>query len=226
VAIVSLARPERESFDSRARILFRRQTGKHIDYIVSRIKEILEHYAEQTENKITILDFNAAEKKFRISSSGNTIVRSYLDDVESTYVSEIHYASDTPPPDSAPRHRLVYARVGGNPIGTSEEFTGTITRPIACRIDRDGTCTVSTLSEFWLRANDEDNTHTPKRYTQVMRWLFENLVSSNQDIEIKYTLDGKNWVSQRLTHGGCGQVIELKDLKPGEVAFNYRILAP
>src|SRR4029079_3618023 len=43
VALVSLVRPENESFDARARILFRRQTGKHIDYIVDRIKGVLEH---------------------------------------------------------------------------------------------------------------------------------------------------------------------------------------
>ena len=206
VAIISLARPEQESFDSRARILFRRQTGKHIDYIVSRIKEVLEHYAEETENKITILEFNNAERKYRVSSSGNTIVRSYLDDVECTYDSEIHFASDTTPPNGGARNRLVYARVGGSPVGTSEEFTDRITRPLVCQIDRDGTCAVNTMTEFWVRANDEDNTHTPKRYTQVIRWQFENLLTSNQDIEIRYTLDGTNWLTQRLTHGSCRQV--------------------
>ena len=38
VAGVSLVLPEKESFDTRARILFRRQSGLHIDYIVLRIK--------------------------------------------------------------------------------------------------------------------------------------------------------------------------------------------
>src|SRR5437588_7652008 len=42
VALVSLARPEMESFDARARILFRRQTGKHIDYLIQRMQTVLE----------------------------------------------------------------------------------------------------------------------------------------------------------------------------------------
>jgi len=36
--------PHTEAFDARARNLFKRRTGRHIDYIVERIKE-LEHYA-------------------------------------------------------------------------------------------------------------------------------------------------------------------------------------
>src|SRR5262249_5669575 len=46
VAIISLSRPENESYDARARILFRKQTGKHIDYAIEKIKESVEHYGE------------------------------------------------------------------------------------------------------------------------------------------------------------------------------------
>jgi hypothetical protein len=87
VAVVSLAQPEQESFDARARILFRRATGKHIDYIVSQIKETLEHYAEKAEIKVRITDYSPAEKKYLISVSDTVLVRSYLDDVETSYTS-------------------------------------------------------------------------------------------------------------------------------------------
>jgi hypothetical protein len=63
VAIVSLVRPEHESFDARARILFRRQSGRHIDYAISRIKEVLEHYAEATERRIVINEYDEKSKK-------------------------------------------------------------------------------------------------------------------------------------------------------------------
>jgi hypothetical protein len=223
VAIISLARPEAESFDARARILFRRQAGKHIDYIISKIKEVLEHYAESTDIKITIREYSAAERKYLVSSTQDTIVRSYLDDVESTYISEIGISETTAPPPGGSPNRLVYARVGGTPVGATEAFNGTVIRPITCRIDRDGTCLVSTMTEFWLRANDEDNTHIPRRYTQVLRLHFENLIPA--DVEVKLTLDGTNWLTERMLPGTRRQVIEIKDLKPGATVFNYRITA-
>ena len=56
VAIVSLVRPEDEGFESRARILFRGQDGRHIHYIVDRIRETLEHYAELVVETVAIAD--------------------------------------------------------------------------------------------------------------------------------------------------------------------------
>src|SRR5262249_11207225 len=122
VAIVSLAAPENESFDARARILFRRQTGKHIDYIVSKIKEALEHYAEVTENTVLIKAFDAPTKRYLVATNNRAIVRSYLDDVETTYVSSLKMGNVTAPPPGGQPNRLIYVRVAGAPIGTSEEF--------------------------------------------------------------------------------------------------------
>src|SRR5687768_12878478 len=66
-ALASVARPEQESFDARARILFHRQSGPHIDYIISRIKQLLEQYAEHVERKFTFHEYDQANAKFRIS---------------------------------------------------------------------------------------------------------------------------------------------------------------
>jgi drug/metabolite transporter superfamily protein YnfA len=226
VAIVSLVRPENESFDARARILFRRQAGKHIDYIVSKIKEVLEHYSERTVNKITIIGFDPTNKKFRIASNNSVFVRSYLDDVETTYISHLDLQNVTAPPANGLPNRLAYARVAGTPIGVSEEFVSGISRPISCRIDRDGICEVNSMFEFWIQADDESNTHKPRRYTQTLCLYFENLLHSGQAVEIKLTLDGTNWLTERLLPGVSRQVLEIKDVKPGTLAYDYRILAP
>lgn len=224
VAIVSLVRPENESFDARARILFRRQAGKHIDYIVSKIKEVLEHYAERTVNKITIREFDAGERKFRLSAVNSVLVRSYLDDVETTYISSLKFENVTAPPHGGESNRLVFVRVAGNPVGISEDFTSAVSRPISCRIDRDGVCEVNSMMEFWVQATDEANTHSPRRYTQVLCLLFENLTPD--PVEVKLTVDGTNWVTERLSHGVSKQVLEIKDVMPGTLAYNYHILAP
>lgn len=225
VAIVSLVRPENESFDARARILFRRQTGKHIDYIVSKIKEVLEHYAETTIIKITIKNYDPVEKKYQVASTSIVKVRSYLDDVETTYSSHLSLSNVTPPPEGKAPNRLVYARVAGNPVGASEDFNGSIQRPISCRIDRNGSCEVNSMTEFWIKSNDESNTHKPRRYTQTLQLHFENLLPSDQPVEIKLTLDGTNWINEQLVHGATKQVIEIKDISQGVQAYDYRILA-
>jgi len=226
VAIISLARPERESFDARARILFRRQAGKHIDYIVSKIKEVLEHYAERTVIKVTIREFHSGEKKFRVASINESLVRSYLDDVETTYISSMEMNDITLPPAGGTPNRLVYVRVAGNPVGLSEDFTVSVKRPISCRIDRDAACEISSMKEFWIQADTEPNTHRPRRYTQLLCLQFENLLPSDQAIDIKLTLDGTNWITERFLHGTSRQVAAIKDAKPGDVVFDYRLMAP
>jgi hypothetical protein len=226
VAIVSLVRPENESFDARARILFRRQAGKHIDYIVSKIKEVLEHYSERTVNRVVITGFDPTERKYRVASVNSVFVRSYLDDVETTYISHLNLDNVTEPPAGGQRNRLVYSRVAGNPIGGSEDFSVSIARPISCRIDTDGVCEVNSMIEFWVRANDEPNTHKVRRYTQILCLQIENLLPSDQPVDVKLTLDGTNWVNERLLPGMSRQVIEIKDVKPGIMAYDYRILAP
>lgn len=226
IAFVSLARPERESFDSRARILFRRQTGRHIDYIVGRIGKTLEHYAESTMLKVTIRSFNASERKFRVSATSEIVVRSYIDDVETTYTSNLVREEVTPCPAGGEPNRLVFARVAGEPVGSSEEFASTVSRPISCRIEPDCSCDVESLMEFWIRADDEPNTHVPSRYTQSLTLLFENWVPAEHQVAIKVSVDGgTTWIDEQLPHGKSKKILELKDLAPGKEVFDYRILA-
>jgi hypothetical protein len=226
VAIVSLAKPEEESFDSRARILFRRETGKHIDYIVSKLKAEFEHYAESTILKVTIRDFHVAEKKYRVSSVNDAVVRSYIDDVETTYSTTLKIEDATLPPSGGASNRLVSVKVGDGYIGTAEQFTTSISRPIACRVDQDSPCDVCTMTEFWVLADDEPNSHVTRRYTQRLTLHFENLLPVSRDIQVKLTTDGINWITERLSLGQTKKVAEFKDIKPGIQLFEYRILGP
>jgi hypothetical protein len=226
VALVSLARPEGESFDSRARILFRRQTGKHIDYIITKITEVLEHYAEQTIIKISIQDYEPAQQKYRISSASDVLVRSYLDDVQTIYNSHFELKDVTPPPPGGSPNRLVILRVDKKPVGKPEDFVNVIFRPLSCRIDADKSCEINTVTEYWLQADDESNVHRPRRYTQWLSLHFENLTNSGQTVSVKVSRDGTSWATEQLHHGVSKQVLEVRDVKPDEIAFDFRILKP
>jgi hypothetical protein len=157
VAIVSLARPEEESFDSRARILFRRQTGKHIDYIINRIGAVLEQYAEYQAIKITVESYHRETKRYRITLNNETVVRGYIDDIPSHYKSEIEYKEVTlPPPGEAP-NALVFVRVQGNPLGRREEFTNEISRDVTTILDPDESSKVEFQIGYWVAAEVEPN---------------------------------------------------------------------
>lgn len=222
IAVISIARPEHESFDNRARILFKRKTGTHIDYIITRIKEIVEHYAESTVIKITLKSYDTG--LYRISVTHDLIVRSYLDDIVSTYNSSIAYTDMTLPPNGGEPNKLVFVRVDENPIGDSEEFTSSIERKINTKIDKNKTCSISTMVEFWTKANDEPNDHTPKRFTQALTLQIENHLP-NPPIKIKLVTDG-NCNELSIPHGQCKQILSLTDVPAGQEAFTYHILAP
>ena len=130
VAVVSLAQPEEESFESRARILFRGQDGKHIEYIVGRIRETLEHYAEEVSNTFTVVDYRPAERMFLVRVETTTLVRSYLNDVRTTYNSEISMEAEAPPPAGASPNRLLHLRVGTLTWGSKPFQDNGIHQPI------------------------------------------------------------------------------------------------
>ncbi len=227
VAIISLVRPEQESFDARARILFRRQSGKHIDYIVYRIKEILEHYSEETSIKVTLREYDPASSKYRIAVTHDVVVRSYLDDIQSTYHSSVSYAETTLPPTGRDPNRFMYLRIDGRPVIRSEEFQDAFERPISTTIDRDSSCELSCAVEFWTKANEEENNHKTRRYTQLLRLEFENLIISPEPVKIRLNhRDNPAPCDIYIAHGESKQVLELRDVLPGIDAYNYWIVTP
>ncbi len=62
-AIVSLARPEGESFETRARILFRRQNRKPIDDIVRDLPPRLENCSEHTTVAMTFQHYDRITRR-------------------------------------------------------------------------------------------------------------------------------------------------------------------
>jgi hypothetical protein len=227
VGIVSLVRPEEESFDSRARILFRRETGAHIDYIVRRITDTLEHYAESTYVTAIVQDYDPEEKKYFIRTTVKTVVRSYLDDVDTKYNSDIHFTDATAAPAGRAKNRLVYLNVGGAAVGVDEEFDASIKRNVETTILKDGACIVEYMSEIWLSADQEPNTYAPRRYTQSLSLGVGNLCKDCLSVKVLLKRSSANPTTVELPYGATTQTLaQAANIEPLVEAWSYHVLAP
>lgn len=227
VAVVSLVKPEQESFDARARILFRRQSGKHVDYIVSRISHSLEQYAESTECLFSITGYDPAEKKYRLSYKSTIVVRSYIEDIRTSYNSYVSYSGVTTPPPNGDPNTLLYVRVDNTAIGGREDFETEVRREVNTTIDPDGACRIEHRVEFWALADQEPNSHAPRRYTQSLKLQVENICGLPGPVKIKFTQNGGNtWNFIDLAQGELKDVLEARDLLPKAEVFDFRVLAP
>jgi hypothetical protein len=223
VAVVSLARPEQEPFESRARILFRRQGGKHIDYIIARVRQIFEHYAESVENLYIIKDYEVAEKKFLINWIGKGQVRSYIDDITSSYSTSISLRHVSLPPQGKPSNKLNFLRVGVTPYGGTD-FADTIEKHFETSIEKGGSCAIEYSIEFWATAQSEPNTYSPQRYTQSVILRFENQLLLDKAVHL-YLVDsgGKTVEETHLRPGETKTFSVFKDVEPNVRVYDFRI---
>lgn len=221
-AITSAARPEMESFDTRARILFRKQSGRHIDYIVGRVHKVLEHYADTTHRRITINEYDESEKKFFVSVETVVSVRSYIDDVASTYASSIQIKDVTAAPQGRP-NRLVYVRAGDSSLGVGTEIVGAIDKPFETTIEAGCTCIVKSKWDIWVCADSEANRFRPARYSQSITLEIENNLHDGHEVAIKFH-EGDTAVNElKIPSGETRRALEVKDIPPAQQVFDFRI---
>jgi len=222
-ALVSVAKPELESFDTRARILFRRQSGAHIDYIIARIKQLLEQYAETVHRKVIIEDYHEEEQKFRVATETTAVVRSYIDDITSTYASKVVLQRASPPPANGRKNRLVYLRVNNKSLGVGEEFDTDIERPFDTAIAANDLCEVKQRLEVWVVANTEANTYTPARYTQKTVLEVENNLHDGRNIVLKLQDQAGVTHDFVVAAGETRRLLEVSDLPPKKMVYDFRI---
>jgi hypothetical protein len=227
VAIVSLARPEEDSFDARARILFRRQTGRHIDYIIQRISSILEQYTESHIHIIRVQKYHEPSKTFYMTINNETNVRSYIDDVQSQYEARLFYQAVTLPPEGEETPNiLTFIRVQGKPILGRRVFSDSISHRAMATVEPNASSKAESEVSFWVRANDENNSVECVRYTQLLTVSFENVTDRSITIEVK-NLQGKRWDKIIIEPAEAPKLVfTATDLIPGVNAFEYRILVP
>lgn len=225
VAVFSLAKPEDEMFESRARILFRKQSGKHIDYIVSKMKNMFEHYTERCEACISIIEFDKERNMFYLEAREEAIIKSYIDDEETQYASAFKWEKVTQNINGGIKNKLFFLRVNSR-IVAMREFDDKINESISTTIERGGECAVEYKVGFWFKANDEPYTHTPVRYTQYMKIIVENNIMDGQSLNFKLCADDGVRVEreQIVNAGDRVTLLTASDLKPGQVSCKFSIV--
>jgi hypothetical protein len=186
--IITQSKPENEPFNTRARVLFHNKTGSHIEYIISRLTEIVEHYAENTENKIILREINQTDRKLRMEVEDTTIIRSYIKDFMTTYIARIELSEVTLPPEGCTIHQknqLLYCRIAGQPQRTFT-FEDKIDVDVPCSVEAGKELCVEHGMSFWQANAIEPYTHTVSRFTQRMQVKFESRLAIGQAVRVKF----------------------------------------
>ena len=205
--------------------MFRRETGAHIDYIVKRIKDILEHYAKSTEVRTIIQDYHHNSNMFRIQSTVKIVVRSYLDDVATKYKSDCNLKGASLCPQGKEPNKFVYLKVSDQVVGGPQEFESSMQKEVETTIEEDGDCLVEYMYEVWIRAKDEENTYAPRRYTQSFSLAIQNLCHGCPVVKIALERGGTHRAIVELAHGQSETLINASNIEPGVEVYDFRVLA-
>ncbi len=211
--------------NSRARILFRRQSGNHIDYIIAQFKTLLAHYTELAITKVKFVDYDEASNKVLLCGETVTYIRAYIDDIASTFSTYIEYRNITEPPTGKEPKRIVYLRVNDEPQpDCSGTFVDSIKKPYHVTIQPGELCKIDRCSLIWCRSGDEDNTHTPNRYTQELTLEFENQLPNDRAVSVEISRNrGQAWDKIGLRPGESKIVLCCKDAPPLQEIYRYRV---
>ena len=222
VTIISLTNAAKEPFHARARILFRGQSGSHIDYIVDRIKCTLEHYSVASDRTIVVMDHDLKMGMVRLAKVSSTTIKSYIDDTQTTYRERVSIKAMSQA-SSLAANKVAYIRWDNSTILGPTKITGAeFNYDIEYAINQDESPTLEYRIENWIKLGAEKHNYTPSRYTKALNLKAENSLS--QSIIVTVSTDGDT-KEQKYTipPGHIISIGELRDLKPNEKAYSLNI---
>ena len=222
VAVVSISRPERESFDARARNFLRRQSGPHIDYIVEKLVDTLEPYVELTQKKLVVEEWRPDVNKFKMSHITSTRLRGFVDDVPLRFPAKLNYISHCSPPEGARSPCVSYIRVNGNEVQAFREFDREVLCEFEAEADRHQACLVEHMLSYWVEAGEEKNRHQPIRFTRGLEVIVENK-DPKHPVCVRI-VSGAPQGDLTLKPGDSKTIINLSETKPGDYVYDFRIL--
>ncbi|HEY8289321.1 MAG TPA: hypothetical protein VIG49_08645, partial [Acetobacteraceae bacterium] len=165
VSVVSLSNAAEDSFPVRARVLVRGRTGSHIDDFIERLRTTLAHYAESVTRTLTVTEYDTASGMYLVRVDVETVIRSFVDDIDTTYLSKVSYKPDYPPPANR-RNKLIKltgVESDRTPLvfGTADE----ISREYQAAVPRGEACIWESALEIWVKAGTEAITYSPIRHS-------------------------------------------------------------
>ncbi|TPL75121.1 hypothetical protein [Mesorhizobium sp. B2-3-15] len=224
IALVTLLRPEREIFEARARNLLQRQTGPHINYIISKLHDLFEPYLEEMTRDIAIIDYDVTSKMFLLTQDSVLSYRSYLPDIPVVFDSQVGYVNGNKSPDGKKKASFTFLKVDGKTVGSSEEFDVSIRRDFQISVHPLSTVKVRYRLTYWVLADAEPNRQLVKRFTRKLLVTVHNHLSTEtvtvyhpNDEELKWSIPA----------GEQAQVVNMNELTPTKdantFAFDFRL---
>ncbi|MER9374258.1 hypothetical protein [Mesorhizobium sp. M0491] len=223
-AVVSLSNPERDAFNSRARILLRGRSGSHIDFLIDDMNTLLEPYVVSATKKMTINDYDEATNRFHIIYHSMTELRAYLDDIPTKFEPKVGYEHAAQSPQNRPQAGLTFIRIDGLvKVGPTPFDTKFLEGPFPVVISPGQSCVIEHRFNCWVAAND------PNRFS-AMRFV------QNVEMEVRNDLPERNLLVDpqagglpsgpvTIPPGEAKMIVNLKDLKPAKHVYDFRVTA-
>ena len=175
VSLVSLANAAKDRFDARVRVLVRGKSGTHVDDFIDRLRSGLAHYAASVTRQIAVMDYDETTGMYQVNTVVRTVIRSFVDDIETSYRSGVSYKPDHPPPPGR-HHRLL--RVSGVQCDDIVPMISMRADLLSCgyvaRLVPEGECVVEFILEFWVKAGEECIGYSPVRYSLLTAVEIDN----------------------------------------------------
>ena len=232
VAIVSVARSENEGYDTRARILFKGDTGPHIDYIVAALCGTIGHYAVRIARDITIREYHpdpgGGGGWFLLELESTMVLRAYVEDTETIYTSKAEYTNVNPTPLGGRAASIVQA--------TCKHVDGTTSRPnivnrsnghtieYTTRFNRPGNCEFTVHREYWVREGEE-NIYELGRFTRDIATKIRNVCPNRDPVSMERRIPAATGRIPLQRDDGWKIIALDQDRKPDEIVHDFSLYA-
>jgi hypothetical protein len=232
VAVVSLARPEDEGYEARARILFRGEQGPHIDHIVAALCGTIGHYAEKITRDITVREYlpdpGGGLGWFLLEIESTTTLRAYVEDHETIFTSQAVISNTKAAPPGARTARVVRAEcshVDGNKTpATITPGRDGYTIEYTTRFNRPGTCSFTIHRECWER-EEAENAYEIGRFTRKVTARIRNLCPNKDPIWIECRTPAAPGRIPLHSTDGWLIIADRQDEKPDEIIHDFSLFA-
>ncbi|MFB9951308.1 hypothetical protein ACFFP0_20870 [Rhizobium puerariae] len=222
VAIASVSRPDRDPFDSRARIFLQRQSGGHIDYMVDKLRDTIEPYVDYTRKKLIVEEWREDHGKFKIRHETKSVLRGFMDDVPAKFPAKLNYLAKCDPPPGGQKPCVSYIRVNGEDVHHFAEFDREFLYDFEGAAPKYGQCEVEHVMTYWIESANEQNRHKPIRFTRALDVVVENK-DRKHSIMVRIEAGAKPQ-DILLKPGDERTVIQLFERRPDDYVYDFRIL--
>jgi hypothetical protein len=169
--------------------------------------------------------YHEGEEKFFLRYDGNSDIRSYITDKETTYTTSFRFNGVASPPPFRERNQL-NELTAGTVRRTVEPFEeGSFHREIPIKIEPNKTCHLKYQLEYWVQAGTEENTWCPARFTRFFTMTIKNNLSHGVRLRVEQRLgQPEGPIVVEIPAAGSIELCRAENIPPDELAYRYFLL--